>query len=93
MKKRLASTATIWVAILSFLAPALADDPWFDKWDRDHDGHWNYEEFKRAHYDYWKHHQDEQHWKDAELRAEFNRRAAAHRQWVDAQEIRDFHHW
>lgn len=92
MKKSLASTATILVAMVSSTAPASAQ-PWFDRWDRNHDHHWSYAEFRRAHYDYWAHHRAERHWKEAELRAEFNRRAAAHREWVDAHDMQDFHHW
>ena len=93
MKKQFALIALGWFALGSLQTPALANDPWFDKWDHNHDGHWNYVEFKRAHDDYWRHHRDEKRWNDAELRAEWDRRAAAHHEWVAAEDMRDFHHW
>ncbi|HEY9680546.1 MAG TPA: hypothetical protein V6C86_03045 [Oculatellaceae cyanobacterium] len=93
MKKQLALLALSFLTLGALQTPALADDPWFHKWDRDHDGHWTYNEFERAHHDYWKHHRDEKRLTDAELRAEWDRRAAAHHDWVGAEDVRDFHHW
>ena len=93
MKRQFTLIAMAWLAVGSLQVPALADDPWFDKWDHNHDGHWNYNEFQKAHSDYWRHHRDEKRLTDSELRAEWNRRAAAHHEWVEANEVRDFHHW
>lgn len=93
MKKQLALLALSFLTLGSLQMPALADDAWFHKWDHDHDGHWTYNEFERAHHDYWKHHRDEKRLTDAELRAEWDHRAAAHHDWVGADDVRDFHHW
>jgi hypothetical protein len=92
MKKYLALIALACVTLGGFQS-AQADDPWFNKWDHNHDGHWNYDEFRKAHEAYYRHHKDEKRWSDAELRAEFNRRAAAHAEWVAPEDVRDFHHW
>jgi hypothetical protein len=92
MKKYLLSLAAAFIALGSLQA-AQADDPWFNKWDRDHDNHWTYNEFKAAHNSYWKAHRDEKRLNEAELRAEFDRRAANHAKWVEANDVRDFHHW
>ena len=92
MKKAFGMLAASFVILGALQVPAMAD-PWFDRWDHNHDGHWTYNEFVRAHNDYWKHHRDEKRLNDAELRAEWDRRAAAHHEWVSAEDVRDFHHW
>jgi hypothetical protein len=93
MKKQLALVAAICLGLGSLAGPARADDPWFNKWDRDHDGHWTYGEFKKAHSDWWRHHKDERRMTDAELRAEFDRMAASHHGWVAPDDVRTWHHW
>lgn len=93
MKRTLALLATTWMAVSALQLPANADDAWFNKYDRNHDGHWTYQEFRSAHTEYWKHHRQEQRLTDAELRAEFDRRASAHPGWVAREEVRDFHNW
>ena len=35
------------------ILPGFAAD-WFDRYDKNHDGHWDYNEFRRAHNEYWK---------------------------------------
>ncbi len=92
MKKYLLLLAASFITLGSLQA-AQADDAWFNRWDRNHDGHWDYNEFRKAHYQYWKLHHDEKRLSDAELRAEFDRRAAAHARYVEANDVRDFHHW
>jgi len=92
MKKQFALMATLWLVLANTQAPALADD-WFDKYDHNHDHHWDYNEFRTAHNTYWKGHRDEKRMDDAELRSEFNRRAGDHHDWVDNEGVRDFHHW
>jgi hypothetical protein len=92
MKKQFALMATLWLVLANTQSPALADD-WFDKYDHDHDHHWDYKEFQSAHNNYWKAHHEEKRMNDAELRAEFDRRAAEHHGWVDNEGVRDFHHW
>jgi hypothetical protein len=81
------------LAVLAFSTAAKADDPWFDKYDHNHDGHWNYNEFKRAHYDWWKAHRNEKRISDAELRAQYNSWDTAHHGWVDRDQVREYHHW
>jgi len=76
------------VAIL----PSFAAD-WFDRYDKNHDGHWDYSEFHRAHSEYWKRHQDEGPLTDEELRAEFGRRAYNPRGFVQKGGVKDFHNW
>ena len=94
MKRQFTLIATALLTLGSLQGPAIADEPWFDKWDHNHDGHWDYNEFKRAHGNYWKHHKKDEHrLSEAELRTEWERRAAAHHTWVESKDVRDFHHW
>lgn len=92
MKKQFAFLATLFVLLANAQAPAMAE-PWFDQYDHNHDQHWTWDEFRAAHNNYWKMHRDEKRMTDAELRAEFDRRAAEHHGWVDMEGARDFHHW
>ena len=93
MKRQFALIALAVIALGALHGPAIAGDPWFDRYDHNRDGHWDYNEFKKAHNDYWKHHRDERRWNDAELRAEWDRRAGGHPGWVEPGNVRDFHHW
>ncbi len=93
MKKQLALLASLWLAFGSMTGPALADDPWFNKWDHNHDNHWNYNEFRSAYYNWCRHHHDEKRLSDRELQAEFDRMAASHRTWVAPDDVRTWRHW
>lgn len=93
MKKQLILIAAAWLSFGSIIGPAQANEPWFDKWDHNHDNRWNWNEFRQAHYDYWRHHRDERRMTDAELRAEFNRMAGEHHTWVGPDDVRTWHHW
>jgi hypothetical protein len=90
MKKTLALAC---LAVLAIGTAAQADDDWFNKYDHNHDGHWSYNEFKRAHSDYWRNHRDEKRMSEAELRAQFNNWEAQHKGWVERDQVREFHHW
>jgi hypothetical protein len=72
--------------------PSFAGD-WYDKYDKNHDGRWDYKEFRRAHNEYWKRHQDESPLRDEELRAEFGRRAYNPNGFVHRSGVKDFHNW
>ena len=80
------------LAVLTLSTAAKADD-WFDRYDRDHNKQWNYQEFKRAHNDYWKHHRNEERWNEAKLHSQFNTWASAHPGYVEREQVREFHHW
>jgi hypothetical protein len=92
MKRQLVLAALTLLAVGAQTA-ARADDAWFNKYDHNHDGHWNYGEFKKAHYDYWKHHHDEKRWSDKELRAQWAQWDAEHHGYVTPEQVREFHHW
>ena len=72
---------------------AMADAPWFDRYDHNHDGHWSYSEFRRAHYEWWKAHHEGPRLSDRELRREFDAMSSAHPGWVEREQVRGFHHW
>ena len=93
MKKQLAIIAALYMGLVSVQSPALADDAWFNRYDHNHDGHWDWAEFKKAHYEWYKHHPGEKKWKEAELRAEFDRLGAAHHGWVAPDDVRTWHTW
>jgi hypothetical protein len=80
------------MATIGAQSVALADD-WYERYDVDHDHHWSYNEFRDANLSYWKLHKDEKALKDAELRAEFDRMAAGHPEYVDVETVRTYHHW
>jgi hypothetical protein len=66
MRKAIIGMSLLAVACLQLPASAA---PWFDRWDNNHDGYWNYEEYRAAQMNWCRHH----HIKcdEARLRAEF----------------------
>jgi hypothetical protein len=94
MRKTLAALA---LALTSFAItqrmPVLADDYWFDHYDHDHDHHWDYNEFRRAHHAWEREHRAEKRLNDAELREQWARLDADHRGWVDMDRVKPFHNW
>lgn len=74
------------------ILPSFAGDG-YDKYDKNHDGHLDYKEFRRAHTEYWRRHQDEPPLRDEELRAEFGRRAYNPEGFVHKSGVKDFHNW
>ncbi len=79
-------------ACLFTTSPSFADE-FFKKYDKNHDGHWDYTEFRRAHNEYVKRHPDQGLLNDEELRAEFGRRAYNPRGFVHESGVKDFHNW
>ena len=93
MKKQITLLMAAAIALGAFQSAALADDPWFNKWDHDHDGHWTWKEFRDAHHNWYRHHKGERRYSDAELRREFDRMAASHPGWVAPNDVRGWHQW
>jgi Ca2+-binding EF-hand superfamily protein len=93
MKKQLTLAAFLFAVFAGAQTAAKADDVWFSKYDKDHNGQWTYAEFKRAHSDYWHHHRHDPRLTDAELRSKFDGLDAEHHGWVTVEQARSFHNW
>lgn len=93
MRRIIALTAVLAMAVIAANAPAKADDEWFNRHDYNHDTRWNWKEFRRAHYQYVKEHPNEAHWNDRRLRQEFNHCDHDHDGYVHCDEVRRFHNW
>ncbi|HEY9773967.1 MAG TPA: hypothetical protein V6C81_09180 [Planktothrix sp.] len=91
MKKELALAAMMFAALT--VQAAHADADWFDRYDHKHSGHWTYDQFRKAHTDWWKHHRTEQRLSDKELHAKFDTLDAEHHGWVTREQARTFHEW
>ena len=91
MKKQFALVALTLVSLGSLQLPALAD-PWFDKWDHDHDARWNYAEFKAANDAYWRAHHEKV-LADRELRRAYAHLDRDHDGYVTVEDVRTYHHW
>jgi len=91
MKKQFALMALTLISLGSLQLPALAD-PWFDRWDRDHDGRWAYSDFQAANRAYWRAHHEKA-IADAELRAAYRKLDADHDGFVTVEDVRTYHHW
>jgi len=92
MKKTLALAGLLCLTLNSLQLGAQARD-WYDRWDRDHDHHWNWEEFRDANHDWYAHHRAEKALTDAELRAQFDGWDTAHNGWITREHVATFHHW
>jgi hypothetical protein len=83
----LATLIGLSLAIVSGPAFAAHDhDAWFKKYDRDHDGQWNYDEFcawQRAHH---------KHLTDRQLRELYDRYDTNHDNYWQWEEARKYHH-
>ncbi len=93
MKKVFLAAMMAIASLSSVQLSAHADEQWFDRYDHDHDSHWNYNEFRKAHYDWYKHHHSEQRISDPELRHQFDGMAAGHPGWVEREQVRTYHNW
>jgi Ca2+-binding EF-hand superfamily protein len=91
MKKQLALMALTLISVGSLQMPALAD-AWFDTWDHNHDGKWDYNEFRGANQEYWKAHHEKV-VADRELRNAYNRMDADHDGFVTVENVRTYHNW
>lgn len=88
------SLALAGLMIVGISLNAVAADEWFNRWDRNHDGHWTWSEFKAAHHDWCRHHRGgEGCWNDRELRAKFDALDAEHHGWVTPEQVRSLHAW
>jgi hypothetical protein len=93
MRKKYFLLAALALTLMNANTPARADDPWFHKWDHNHDNRWDWNEFRKAHYDWWKAHHEGPRLTDRQLREEFSRFDRDHDGYVKCEEVRDFHHW
>ena len=94
MRRMIALAATIALAVITVNAPAKADEEdWFKRHDYDHDARWNYKEFRKAHYQWYKAHPNEARWNERRLHEEFNRCDLDHDGYVHCDEVRGVHHW
>jgi Ca2+-binding EF-hand superfamily protein len=91
MKKQMALMALTLISLSSLQLPALAD-VWFDRYDHDHDGKWNYNEFKAANQAYWRAHHEKV-LADRALRDEYKALDADHDGYVTVENVRTYHHW
>jgi Ca2+-binding EF-hand superfamily protein len=87
MKKGIFLTSLVALSLASIQGPALADhDGWFNKYDRDHDGRWNYDEFcayQKAHH---------KHLSDREMREMYDRYDRDHDGYWRREEAHEYHH-
>jgi hypothetical protein len=91
MKKQTALLALVVLSLGSVQSALADDDKWFSRHDRNHDGKWNYDEFRTAHNDYWKRHHDEKRWSNKEMREHWN--SLNHDGYVTTEHVRTLHHW
>lgn len=91
MKRQFSLLASL-VLGLVMISPALADN-WYEGHDRDHDGRWNYNEFKDAHNNWYNAHHEGRVYNDRDLQHQFRHYDHDHDGYVSRQEIQTFHHW
>jgi Ca2+-binding EF-hand superfamily protein len=91
MKKQFALLVLTLISLGSLQLPALAD-PWFDHWDRDHDGRWNYNDFRAANRAYWAAHHEHV-LADQALRRAYRELDHDHDGYVTVEDVRTYHHW
>lgn len=91
MKRQLAAAMLFAVALGTFQLPARADfGVTFGRYDGDHDGHWNYNEFNRANTYYGHHHRGAV---VVNNQDEFNRLDVNHRGYLDRGQVEGYHTW
>jgi len=94
MKTKLALLTALAFTITGMSLPAKADsDDWFKKWDHNRDGRWSWNEFRKAHYDWWRAHHDERRLNDHELHEMYRKFDRDHDGYVCPDDVRGFHHW
>jgi len=92
MKKPLAISLLICLAAMLGQPAAFADHDWFNKWDRDHDGRWSKDDFRDAHWDWQKRH-NQRLWKEEKVEQHFKRYDRDHDGYVRDEDVRKFHRW
>jgi Ca2+-binding EF-hand superfamily protein len=94
MKKQLIALSLFALALGVWQLPAQADiNLSFGQHDRDHDGRWNYNEFRDANRDYYRHHHEVRVISGRQCRDDFNRLDADHDGYVNAEQVRTYHNW
>lgn len=78
---------------LSAMALPVMAEPWFDRYDHNHDGKWTYDDFSRAHREYVKKHHEEKRMSERALKEQWNKLDKDHHGWVREEQVRSFHHW
>ena len=91
MKRQHALLSSMVLGIMA-ISPALADG-WYEHHDHDHDGRWNYNEFRAANNNWYAHHAGEHRYNDRELRNQFNHYDADHDGFVTREQVQTFHTW
>jgi Ca2+-binding EF-hand superfamily protein len=91
MKKEFSLLASL-VLGLAIISPAFADN-WFEHHDSDHDGRWNYNEFRDAHNNWYNAHHGARAYNDRDLRGQFRHYDHDHNGYVTQQEVQPFHRW
>lgn len=83
------------VCVASTFSSALADNDWFNKWDRNHDNRWTWQEFRNAHKDWARHHKREAEacWTDKQLHEKWAMLDAEHHGWVTPEQAMQLHAW
>lgn len=104
MKKRLVLLCALALSIGSLQLPATAKHhgappnappppAWFDHYDHNHDGYWNWDEFRSAHYRWLEEHPGAEHWSEKELRRRYKELAKDHNGYVRWEEVQKVHPW
>jgi Ca2+-binding EF-hand superfamily protein len=91
MKRQFSLLASLVVG-LAMISPALADT-WYEHHDGDHDGRWNYNEFRDAHNNWYNVHHEGRVYNDGDLHGQFKRLDRDHDGYVSQREVRTFHRW
>ena len=91
MKKQLATAMLCALAFGAFQLPARADfGVTYGRYDHNHDGHWDYNEFNNANRYYNHHHHGVV---VVNNRDEFNRLDVNHDGYLNREEIQTYHNW
>ena len=93
MKIRIGALCLSIMAMSSLQLPSMGDDAWFNKYDRNHDGHWDYNEFQKAHTNWYHRHHEGPKVTSVELRKQFDSWDTDHHGWVTPDHVRSYHHW
>ena len=92
MKNLFLLNSLVFVSFISMQSTTLAHDGWFNKYDRDHDRQWNYEEFARAQRE-WQIAHHEHVMSEKELRDYYKRYDKDHNGSWATEEANRFHPW
>ncbi len=76
-------------------APPNAPPPpaWFNEYDHNHDGYWNWDEFRKAHYRWLETHPGSERCSEKELRRRYQELCKEHKGQLRWSEVQSFHPW